>query len=164
MKRLFWLCLIPVLLGASCARDPKFSVIPEITEFVDFKQITDPVSGSQKGKLTFRFTDGDGDVGLNPGDTLSPFDKISQYYYNFFIYYYEKQNGTFVKIEPEQPFHSRIPRLSNHVPESIEVELSIDLDINPFSTYDTINLEFYVVDRALNHSNTLRTPDLILYR
>ena len=159
---LYLLIILLFCISNSCDRDPKYSVIPEIIDYLGFEQFIDPLTSFPKGKLTIRFTDGDGDVGLNENDTLPPFDRGSEYYYNFFVDYYEKQNGEFILLEPLEPLNSRIPRLSHSEPESIEVDLSIDLDINPFSSFDTIMLKFYIVDRTFNRSNIYTSPEIIL--
>lgn len=57
------------------------------------------------------------------------------------------------------------PRLSNKTPESIDGEISIEIFINNFtSPYDTVRFEFFVVDRALQHSNTVTTPEIIIHK
>ena len=163
-KVALFLILVASMLFSSCLEREKYPIEPNITELVSFVAMKDGLTGAPKGRLTFRFTDGDGDVGLAPGDTMSPFNRGSEYYYNFFVEYYERQNGELVLLDPPAPLHSRIPRLSNNVPESIEVELSIDIDINPISPYDTIQLKFYLVDRALHKSNVITTPEYIIYK
>ena len=153
-KRL--LLLIPlflVILLSSCRKQEKYSDIPVIS-FVSLLANEDAVNGTDV-RLTFKFQDGDGDIGLNENDTQAPFDTSSIYYYNCFISYFEKQNGVFVEIELPSTLNMRIPRLSDNTPESISGEITLDLFANnPFSPYDTIRYELFIVDRALNHSNT----------
>lgn len=147
-----------------CRNNLEYSIIPEITKYTGFEYYIDSTFNSPKGRLSFTFVDGDGDVGLSPADTFPPFDKKSKYHYNLLISYFEKQHGEFIEIETEQPLHTRIPVLSNNIPESIEVRFSVDLDLNPFSEYDTIMLEFFIYDRELHKSNVITTPELILPR
>ncbi|MDR2979911.1 MAG: hypothetical protein LBV02_05690 [Bacteroidales bacterium] len=156
--------LIPAFFLCACEPQLQYSIIPEITEYTGFEYYIDEYFNSPKGTLSFTFTDGDGDVGLSEADTMSPFDRNSEYHYNLYIFYYEKQHGEFVKIETSQPLHTRIPMLSNYTPESIEVKFSIDLDLNPFSEFDTIQLEFFIYDRELHKSNVIVTPELVLPR
>ena len=156
------LFLLVALLFWSCIPEEKYSVIPHI-EFVSLEKISNSFGNDDKAMLTFYFEDGDGDVGLNSegSDLLPPFDTSSIYYYNFFIDYYEKQNGTFVKVDLPAEQHARIPRLSNRTPESIHGNIEIELFINNItSVYDTIRFEFYIVDRALHHSNIITTPEI----
>lgn len=155
--------MLVALLFWSCIPEEKYSVIPRI-EFVSLEKIPNTSGSDDKGMLIFYFEDGDGDIGLNSeGDNLRPpFDTSSIYYYNFFIHYYEKQNGTFVRVDLPAEQHARIPRLSNRPPESINGHIcQIELFINNItSIYDTIRFEFYIVDRALNHSNIITTPEI----
>ena len=155
--------LVPLLLAlllSACRRHEKYPVEPYI-EFVSLETIDDP-DNAMDVRLTFKFQDGDGDIGLDDNDIQSPFDTSSIYYYNCFISYFEKQNGEFVKVELPSSLNMRIPRLSDNVPESMSGEITLDLYAkNPFSPYDTIRYELYIVDRALNHSNTITTSEYI---
>ncbi len=160
-KRL--LLLIPLLLAllfSACKKPEKFSEIPAI-EFVSLEPSED-VSDGTDVCLIFKFQDGDGDIGLDEYDTQAPFDTSSIYYYNCFITYFEKQNGEFVEVETPSTLNMRIPRLSDNTPESISGEIMLNLFANnPFSPYDTICYELFIVDRALNHSNTITTSEYI---
>lgn len=155
-------CGVLYFLLFSCEPTPQFSKIPHIS-FVSFEK-NPPINGADyNGKLTFHFQDGDGDIGLDKNDLSSPFDTASTYYYNFFCNYYEKQNGQYIKIDLPLSQNARIPRLSELESESIEGTITLDLLINnPFSAYDTIRFDFYIVDRALHHSDTIFTPDIIV--
>ncbi len=156
------LCL---LFLAGCKKPEKFSVVPEI-QFLSLVKIDNGTGIDDKATLTFHFQDGDGDIGLGVSDIVSPYDTLSEFYYNCFIDYYKKVNGEFQKIEFEGvTFNQRIPRLSNDVPESIEGELYIDLNINDYSPgcqFDTIMFKCHIVDRALNESNEISTTPLVV--
>ena len=68
-----------------------------------------------------------------------------------------------MELDLPTPLHARVPHLSNDVPESIEGTLSIDTYINnPTSPYDTVRLTCWLVDRALHHSDTITTPEIIV--
>lgn len=147
----------------SCREPVKYPVIPYI-EYIDFVKIPTTNGIDDKGILKFSFTDGDGDIGLGPSDTLYPFDPGSQWYYNLFITYYEKQNGNYVAVVLPMTNNSRIPVITpdgenKSIKGDIEVELFIN---NPTSPYDTICFDVQIADRALNVSNTIRTPDIII--
>ena len=157
--RVFLILLSVLMLLVSCRKPEKFPIVPAI-EFVSL-EANDVESGTDVC-LIFKFQDGDGDIGLDEKDTQSPFDTSSVYYYNCFITYFEKQNGTFVEVELPSTLNMRIPRLSYNTPESISGEIALDLYANnPFSPYDTIRYELYIVDRALHHSNTITTTEYI---
>ena len=147
----------------ACNKEEDFPEVPYL-EYRDFTVLRNSNNIDEKGILKIYFTDGDGDMGLDNGDTLPPFDKNSIYYYNFFITYYEKQYGQFVKVEPSVTFNSRIPVLeSSSSNGAIKGEIEIEMFINnPFSVYDTIKFEAYIVDRALQAGNLISTPDIIL--
>ncbi|MDD4395880.1 MAG: hypothetical protein PHQ33_08345 [Bacteroidales bacterium] len=164
MKKLGLLFLSLVLLSA-CKKEEKFSDIPAI-EFVSLTKIDNGTNVDQRATLVLHFQDGGGDIGLNSTDISAPYDTSSVYYYNFFIDYYKKVNGEFQLIEFEEiSFNQRIPRLSETLPESIEGDITLELDINSYdlsTTYDTIRFDCYIVDRALHHSNTITTPELVV--
>jgi len=155
--------IIVLTIFLSCIKEEDFSEVPHI-DYMDFTKIQTTNNIDEKGILKIFFTDGDGDMGLDDGDSLPPFDKTSIYYYNFFITYFEKQHGQFVEVQLPMPFHSRIPRLTSTsrngaIKGEIEIEL---LTNNPFSAYDTIRFDAYIADRALHESNIISTPEIIV--
>lgn len=161
MKKLLLVGLL-ALLFVSCHRPEPYSEIPYI-EFVRLEKVDVGTGVDNQANLVLRFQDGDGDIGLNDADTTGHFSKDSVFYYNFFIDYYEKQNGEWVLVELPTPLHARVPRLSDNVPESIEGEITILTFINNyFSPYDTIKLSCCLYDRALHQSNTIETPEIIV--
>lgn len=114
------------------------------------------------GFLTIEFTDRDGDIGLSQADTFPPYNIGSEFYYNFFITFFEKKDGNFVKIE--QPYNSRIPDVN---PEKIDKDLAgditIEIDLKILSlviTQKTIKMSAFMYDRALNKSNEIETPEI----
>lgn len=157
--------MILLLALASCGEREKFPVEPEIT-FISLEKIDNGTNIDDKATLTFHFQDGDGDIGLGSNDLSEPFDSSSYYYYNCFIDFYRKENGVFQKVEFEGiTFNQRIPRLSNSVPESIEGDISIDLNINDYNLShptDTILFRCHIVDRALHESNEIETTPLVV--
>jgi hypothetical protein len=161
-----------VLLG-SCTEKTEFSEIPFI-QFTKFEQLKNAAGKDSIGILKLYFTDGDGDMGLSSADTLPPYNKGSLYYYNFFITYFEKQNGVWTKVVLPPPFpgadtltnNSRIPNLTpTGQNKSLEGEISMQLFTNnPFSPYDTIRYDVRICDRALNMSNLVQTSEIILVK
>ena len=157
---LFLVLLLLTLLLMGCRKEEKFSDVPFI-EFVSLEPNTIGTSGTDV-ILTIRFQDGNGDIGLDESDTYFPFDTSSVYYYNCFVSYFEKRNGEFVEVELPSTLNMRIPRLSDEDSESISGELYLELFANnPFSPYDTIRYELFIVDRVLNHSNTITTSEYV---
>ncbi len=151
-----------VFLLFGCRHEEKYSVIPHI-EFVSLEKVDNGTGVDSQAELTIYFQDGDGDIGLDERDRNPVFAVDSPYYYNFFIYLYEKIDGEWTLMDLPTPLHARVPHLSDDVPESIEGKLSILTYINnPFSTHDTVRLSCYLVDRALHHSDTIITPEIIV--
>jgi len=146
-----------------CLPEHEYPVTPYI-EYEDFIKVPTSQGIDDKGVLKISFTDGDGDIGLEEGDTTGIYEHGSEYHYNYFITYFERQNGVFIKVELPGSFNSRIPVISpKGEDKAIKGEIEIELFINnPNSNYDTIHFQAYIVDRALHHSNTITTPDIIV--
>ena len=160
---LFIILFTGIVFSFSCKKPEQYPVIPYI-EFTDFVKISNAAGIDEKGILKFSFTDGDGDIGLGPSDTLYPFNPGSQFYYDLFVTYYEKQHGNYVAVTLPMSNNSRIPVLTptgqnKSIKGFIEIELFIN---NPATTFDTIAYDVSIADRALNISNTIRTTDIII--
>ncbi|MEI6124448.1 MAG: hypothetical protein WCQ95_12560 [Bacteroidota bacterium] len=159
--KLFLLYFLTILF--SCTKEESFPPEPYI-EYLSFAKIQNSSAIDNKGILKIYFTDGDGDIGLSKKDTIAPFDKSSTFYYNFFITYFEKQHGQFIKVIPSVTFNSRIPVLTptgNNKSLKGEIEIEVYFN-NPFSLYDTIKFEANIADRALHISNTIITPEIVV--
>ncbi len=99
------------------------------------------------------------------GQTQPPFDSGSPYYYNYIIDYYEKQNGSFVKLVTTVPFSARIPYLTPDDPNKAIKGYIVDtILLNPKPAHDTVKFKFFIYDRALHKSNVDSTPPIILRR
>jgi hypothetical protein len=169
MKQVFSypLFLLFVLLGlSSCIKQEKYPDEPQLT-YLDFFIAFDTSQYAQLGLFRVSYTDGDGDIGLNTRDTLPPFEPGGQYYYNYVIDFYAKQNGDYQKIDLDPPFSVRIPVLNPDYPgKAIKGTISdtINLKLIPHTLYDTIRFEAYLYDRKLHKSNVVATPDIPLKR
>lgn len=168
MQKIKNFVLLPAMIMlafSSCIKKEDYPVVPQI-EFNDFIKVYDSAIYPSSGILSISFTDGDGDIGLSPRDIYPPYDTGSPYHYNFIIDYYEMQNGEFVKVEfPNFSFNSRIPVLNASNPgKAIKGIINEELPLNPFPEHDTIKFVVFIYDRALNQSNTVSTPPIILRR
>lgn len=140
----------------SCTKMEEFSAIPSIS-FKKFSKST--VNGIDDSvRVAISFTDGDGDIGLKDEETSAPYDV------NLFITYFELQDGKYIPI-PEKSTY-RIPYLvpsgkNKALRGDIAVKLSLPPGRDAYNT-DTVHFEIYMMDRALNKSNIITTPDLIL--
>ena len=108
-------------------------------------------------ELDIYFTDGDGDIGL---DTEAPPHCLTcDHYYNLYINVYCKEEGQFELI------YDNNARIENITPDqqntTLEGHILIPVDIFNRTT-DTIMMDFYLEDRALNKSNVEMTPEIII--
>ncbi len=161
-RKLLYLLFL-IIMVAGCKKSSDLPDVPIIT-FKEFRQYQYANGKDSIGVMVFDFTDGDGDLGYREKDTLPPFDKKGQYYYNFRVKYFERQKGIFKEIKLPFDINARIPYLT---PEGKNKVLSGNIAMsffinNPFSTYDTIRFEAYIYDRALNKSNVIQTRDIIV--
>lgn len=167
MKRLFsYLFFLSVLLLfflSGCAKQESFSEIPEI-EFLSFVKYTNRQIDSI-AVLGISYRDGDGDIGLNVGDSFPPYQRNGDYYYNFVIRYFEKQSGVFIERIMDPPLSARIPVLTPLDPgKAIKGVIYLSILVDPFALFDTIQLKAFIYDRRLHRSNEISTPEIILRR
>lgn len=145
----------------ACKPDKNFPDEP-IIQFEDIIKVK-----GQNGKDTISivrisFTDGDGDLGLSQSDTFPPFDTVP-YSSNYFAAYFEKQNGVFVEVNLPIPITARIPDLTPvGKNKAIEGDIDMNMQLKPGAVFDTIRYEIYIVDRTLNHSNTVTTSEIVI--
>lgn len=152
-----------LILLQSCRKDPVYPVEPSIA-FVSFTKLQNNTGFDDKGILKLSFIDGDGDIGLSEYDNAPPYDTSSIYYYNFFITYFEKQHGVYQEVILPLTNNSRIP-LVPPATEGLPLKGNIDMELyinNPFTVFDTIRFDVFIVDRALHHSNIISTTDIIV--
>lgn len=120
--------------------------------------------------ITFSFTDGDADLGLNPGDTLGEFEWPNYYYYNIYLTPFEKDDalGWVQKKDLNgDPFEwpYRIKPIS--ISENTKgIKGTIDIEVDNYqapnnSNSDTMKFEIKIIDRAKHESNIISTPDII---
>lgn len=124
--------------------------------------------------LTISFTDGDGDIGLTQSDTTGNFASDKPYYYNLFVNYYEKVNGTFIRMYNAYPFPSngtdtikydgRIPNITpTGRNKAIHGDIEYTIDLGSGSkTGNNIKFDFVLYDRALHRSNLIESPEIAL--
>ncbi len=181
MKRNSLIGLVLVALATfSCQKKVEYSIEPHIV-YEGFAYLFDADSTfSGQGILSFSYTDGDGDLGLDDGDTLPPFGPTDAHYYNMVVDYLKCVNGVFVKTPllcphvPTAPsdtlalfdtvsFNARFRRLrDSEEPKAISGTMEYTLLVqNPLSPDDTIKFEIRILDRALHESNTIQTEAII---
>ena len=162
-----------VLAVMSCQKPVEYPIEPKI-EFEGFTYLFNPDSTfSGEGIISFSYTDGDGDLGLDDADTLPPFGFHNAHYYNMLIDYLKCINGEFVKtpllswnVQTQSydtiTFNARFKRLrDSEEPKAISGTIDYTLPVqNPFSPNDTIKFEIRILDRALHESNVIQTEPI----
>jgi len=162
--------VITALLLSQCREIENYPDEPQIS-FIEVivRDSTDVLDNKIKHvTLRFRVIDGDGDIGLNEGDTLGDFSRDSEYYYNLFIKEYEKNGDEFIEVPDNQfPRNYRIPDLTPKGQNktlianvSVEIEYGYS-DASPLR-FTEFKYYFYLADRSLNISNT-DTSSLIVF-
>lgn len=159
-----------VFIAGSCQKSEEFPPEPRL-EYLSFNNDPD------EAIMRFKFTDGDGNVGLAASDTMPPFhpveEPVNKYHWNLWLKYYEKIDGTWYEYQsddPDEPLYldpnstfSRIPRLD---PEgqnkSLEGEVVIDMTgWYPLGLADTVKYGVILVDRDQNQSNEALSEEII---
>jgi len=151
-KYVFLLVILMGVLMNACKPDPEFPIEPYL-EYKSFMEDGQPI-------MIFKFTDGDGNVGLNQQDTFPPFNATSNpvnlYHWNLWMKYWEMINGEWVEIPliPEAAYF-RIPRLDPQGQnKALEGEVIVDMTgWYPLTPADTVRYSFVLIDRDKNHSN-----------
>lgn len=177
MKKVSYIGLLFLALAVCCCQKPvEYPVEPKIA-YEGFSYLMNPDSTfSGEGIISFSYTDGDGDLGLDDGDTLPPFGFHDAHYYNMVVDYLKCENGVFVKtplLSPHVPtspddtlvlydtvtFNARFKRLrDSEEPKAISGTMDYRLTVqNPFSPNDTVKFEIRILDRALHESNVIQT-------
>ncbi len=166
LTKIHFILSLGLLIGivSSCFKKEEYPFQPIIT----YDSYT--LSGDSV-KLTFNFTDGNGDIGLSDSDTLSPFDINSEYHYNLYIDYFEKDDviGWTEGIDLEgNPiiFKYRIePIDTKGKTKGIKGKMDVDLGslfYNPLSDQsDTIKYFIQLTDKSLNKSNIIESEEII---
>ncbi len=114
------------------------------------------------GRLSFRFIDGDGDLGMPEIDTILPGTPSTS---NLFFTLYYLHDNTLVPADEDEvqtPLNYRIPYIKmTGRDKTMKGEIQVTFFYINFP-YDTIKYSFYVVDRAGHESNTAETPLLLI--
>ena len=145
-----------MLMASSCEKQEDFPIIPAIE--MSEKQIYENPT-----EIIIKFTDGDGDIGLDESDTEPPYDfdtvNFNKYYYNLLMYYYEKQGDEWVYVELAVPYFYRVPNITpTGQNKTLNGEIKVNLPTLPNNRPDSVRLEIELIDRALHESNLLTTP------
>lgn len=120
--------------------------------------------------VTFAFTDGDADLGIEPSDTFGVHAPGSYYYNNIYLDYYEKDDalgwvpGLDLAGDTIRFAYRIKPIQVSQNTEGIKgtIDVTVEAFANPFSTQsDTVKFKIKLIDRALNESNVIETSEII---
>lgn len=159
--RIFIVLLASFTLGlTACDETIEYSPIPDITFMKSTVTDSTDILGNKKifVELLFSVIDGDGDMGLSENDTTEPF--VDMYQYNFFstVFYFDE--GVLNPSEIED-YNYRIPYVEVENHKAYKAEITVEFEYYESQlTGDSIAYEFFIVDRSLNHSDTIRTPGI----
>jgi hypothetical protein len=159
--RLFF-SVFMMLLISSCFKNEEYPVEPIISNpsFVFY---------ADSARLSFDFTDGDGDLGLNQDEVQAPYNPESYYHYNIYLDYFEKDDNLgWIRgrdLEGDSiVFKYRFkPIIVKGKARGLKGTIDIDFVnfANPFSDQsDTIKYQIKIIDKALNESNLLETEEI----
>ena len=171
-RNLIGLFLLAMAICA-CQKPVEYPIEPKIA-YEGFTYLMNSDSTfSGKGIISISFTDGDGDLGLDDADTLSPFGFNDAHYYNMLVDYLKCVNGEFVKtpllnwnVQTQSydtlSFNTRFKRVrDSEEPKAISGTIDYTLMVqNPFSPEDTVKFEIRILDRALHESNVIQTEPI----
>jgi hypothetical protein len=172
----------------ACRKPPVYPETPEI-KFESVKTISFTRDEIRYDSLiiSVSFKDGDGDIGLEQKDTISPYQRIKEYiydttktdsiigfipnfyYFNYHATMYIKKNGVFELFplpDPNLNYNGRIGSL-NKSSRTGPIEGKIDYSgirirqRNAPNPLDTIKFKIQIVDRKLNKSNIVETSEII---
>jgi len=161
MRTLGYITIALMLVVACEEIDPQYPDEPVVDyrSFGFFISVDELGNKNLVGRLTFDFTDGDGNVGLYPiSDTFS-LNQPDTVKYNFFLQVYELEGYEYVAIPDEEGgiLKYRIPFMNKQ-----PLSGTMDLDIYyPVIVTDTFFYTFYIYDRDFNRSN-IDTTDVIV--
>ncbi len=162
MKKLLTICTTLFLLLACEKIAPEYPDEP-VVDYQGFGLFiaTDALGNKNLvGKLSFKFTDGDGNIGLPDPQDTSEVSLPDTLRYNLFLHLYDLDGNEYVQIPEEQGgiLKYRIPVLDKNPTSG-----TLDLDIAyPVIIHDTIFYTFYIYDRDLNRSNIDTTEVIVL--
>ena len=167
MKKLFFFFLL-LSVVFSCKKPEKYDIVPKIS-FVDIpvKDTVDKLGNPiRRCVLTFSLIDGDGNIGFDEEDTISPYQIDGAYYYNLLINMYKIVDGNGLPVDTPEigtPFRFR----TKHIEpigqnKTLKCTIYVNLDFDIPSSWDTVRFDFFMYDRALNKSNIVSTPTLLM--
>ncbi|HET6224684.1 MAG TPA: hypothetical protein VFF27_00300 [Bacteroidia bacterium] len=165
MKHLFYLILLVCLTAAiGCIKEKQFPPEPVI-EFQDFVNYIGPRGTVDSADCIIKFTDGDGDVGLAEGDTISPPNLRMKYLYKNLV------DGKFYPMDAIDSttvldtlfFDYRIPTLTpDGQYKALDGTIKAKFRAPPvfYPGHKVVKFEIVLKDRAGHKSNIVTTNEI----
>ena len=160
MKLVSKIALIGISVGVlftSCKKELCKDAIPEMT-YSDFYQLE---SDTNEFKLIFKFTDCDGDIGMETdGSIIDENGETQTTNFKIDLYFFENDDWNLYEFASEDGLNSKIPDLSNSTANPI-LDGEIEKSLNRFTSlagYDSIMFKSRILDNAGHYSNEVETP------
>lgn len=148
----------------TCIETDETPTIPEITYLSHTSAYCEDEIGNLNKciDLTFNLKDGNGDIGLSETDTLPPYTGIFKhnFYYNLLV----MENGIMTPYNEIIANYFDIPYIQPQGQNKLliaDITIQFRFYVQNFE-YDTLMIEFFIYDRALNQSNT-EISDTIIF-
>jgi hypothetical protein len=190
MRRKLYVYLLVLVTGSftfhACDLVPDLSPTPTISHNELQRTVITDLLGNRIDSITIsiNFRDGDGDLGLNTGETSPPYQQYNAdgsqnpFFYNYFLDIYKKVNGEFQQVQFTPAtfnLNGRFPRLAEgERPGPIEGVLHYGITLVPTADTrnpdwnpdigpgDTIRFSVQIADRALQLSNRIETTEIVV--
>lgn len=164
MKKILFTVL--TIIFFSCRKEPNYSDVPKIDfNRVEHYQIFRDFNFEDSLNIKLNFEDGNGDLGLDPDD-INGNDKFTgKFAQNYFCTLLKKKDTSWVEVDKD--LNGTYLRLLETGAGPIDGILNYAVIINPLIETeiidgDSIKFEIYILDRALNQSNTISTNSIVL--
>lgn len=158
--KILFLTLTGFILYASCTRESCDEDLPVI-DYNRFERVS-----SDTFMLVYDFVDCEGDIGLEAEDDAPPFDRESEYFYNFWVDLYYLEDGEWLLYDfGDGPgLYDRIRRIfEDGRNRPVEGEIEKFIDVSAFDpALDTIKFRAVLIDRSLNQSAPAESEPIVL--
>lgn len=157
----------------SCFNSPNLDERPRITfEGWEYRNSPDPFDPDSL-RITVRFEDGNGDLGLNQGDTLPPYRQfvngsLNLNHYNWLADYFEynPNTGNFDSLATGLSYRGRFAPVyqAGQLGKPLTGTITYNIQVLNFPDDRDIMFKVMIKDRALNSSNRITVGPLRLPR
>lgn len=160
-----------IFLILSCERPPDYDLTPKISfKNIEKYVIIGKLSLAKQDSVvvTLSFEDGDGDLGMDASNVgESPY--VDFYERNYHAVLYKKVKGVYEEVKG---LDGQAVSDGGVFPQLVDKEGPIDGDLNyhilishnnaqVLEAFDTLRFDIFIIDRALNRSNTITTTEFI---